>query len=166
MNWIDIVILCFILLMLILGIKKGLIIGLASFVALVLGIFAAVHLTNWVDKLLTDHLGWSGHWLPVISFAVIFLIVVIAVMLLAKGLEKLLKLVGIGFLNRLFGGIFGILIAIFILSVIIYIFNHADPGEKIIHKSAKENSVTYGYVEKAFPFLMKTFGGTIRFPGK
>jgi len=166
MNWIDIVILCFILLMLILGIKKGLIIGLASFVALVLGIYAAVHFTNWVDKLLTDHLGWNGHWLPVISFAIIFLLVVIAVMLLAKGLEKLLKLVGIGFLNRLFGGIFGILIAVFILSVIIFIFNHADPGEKIIHKSAKENSVLYSYVEKAFPFLMKTCGGTIRFPGK
>lgn len=164
MNWIDIVILCFVLLMLILGIKKGLIIGLASFVALVLGIYAAVHFTNWVDTLLAAHLGWNGHWLPVVTFAVIFLLVVIAVMLIAKGLEKLLKLAGIGFLNRLFGGIFGILIAVFMLSVIIFIFNHADPGEKIIKKSAKESSVLYTYVEKAFPFLMKTFGGTIKFP--
>lgn len=164
MNWIDIVILCFALLMIILGVKKGLIIGLASFVALILGIWAAVHFTNYLDRLLSEHLGWNGHWLPVVSFIIIFLIVVIVIMLLAKGLEKLLKLTGIGFLNRLFGGIFGLLISVFLLSVIIYIFNQADPREKIIKKSAKENSVLYSYVEKAFPLLMKTFGGTIKFP--
>lgn len=165
MNWIDIVILCFVLLMLILGIKKGLVISFASFIALVLGIWASVHFTNWLDRLLIAHLGWNGHWLPVVSFAAIFLIVVIVVMLLAKGLEKLLKLAGIGFLNRLFGGLFGILIAVFLLSVIIYIFNHADPNEKLITKSAKEKSVLYPHVEKVFPFLMKTFGGTIKFHG-
>jgi membrane protein required for colicin V production len=163
MNWIDIVILCFALLMIILGIKKGLIIGLASFVALILGIYAAVHFTNYVDRLLTEHLGWNGNWVPVISFTIIFLLVVIVVMLLAKGLEKLLKLAGIGFLNRLFGGIFGLLIALFVLSVIIYIFSHADPREKLIKKSAKENSVLYSWIEKPFPLLMKTFGGTIKF---
>jgi membrane protein required for colicin V production len=55
MNVLDYIILAILLLFLIQGVRKGFIISLATLVALVLGIWAAVHFSNYMDKVLTDH---------------------------------------------------------------------------------------------------------------
>jgi len=109
MNWLDIVILCFILLLVVNGIRKGFIISLASLIALVLGIWAAVHFSNFLETILVQHLHPSRTWLPILSFGLTFLIVVILVMILGKALEKLVDMVGMGLFNHIFGGIFGLL---------------------------------------------------------
>lgn len=165
MNWLDIIIICFAGLLVINGIRKGFIISLASLVALVLGIYAAVHFSNYLEGVLIENLNPGKTWLPILSFTLTFLIVVILVMLLAKGLEKLVDLVGMGFFNHFFGAVFGLLKGIFLLSVIFFIINSYDPKGKLISLKIKEKSIFYGYVEKVFPFLMKTFRGEIRFPG-
>jgi membrane protein required for colicin V production len=164
MNWLDIIMICFAGLLVVNGIRKGFIISFATLVALVLGIYAAVHFSNYLEGILTENLNPGKTWLPILSFTFTFLIVVILVMLLAKGLEKLIDLVGMGFFNRFFGALFGLLKSIFLLSVIFFIINSYDPKGRIIHAQIKERSVLYGYVEKVFPFLMKAFRGEIRFP--
>ena len=165
MNILDIIILCVVGLLVFNGIRKGLIISLASLIALVLGIYAAVHFSNYMEKVLVDNFHPSGHWLPVLSFALTFLIVVVLVILTAKVVEKLVSLVGMGFLNRLFGAVFGFIKGVLIVSVILFIVTSLDKNEKLITHKPKQESMIYHQVAKAFPLMMKTLGGEIKFTG-
>ena len=166
MNWLDIVILCILGLLVFNGIRKGFIISLATLIALVLGIWAAIHFSNYISVILEKNLHPSGTWLPILSFTITFLLVIILVMLLAKGLEKLVSIAGMGFLNHLAGGIFGLLKGILFASVLFFIITSFDPKQKLITAKAKEKSLFYGYVGKVFPGLMNLFGGEIKFRSK
>jgi membrane protein required for colicin V production len=164
MNYLDIIILCLVALLVIHGAMKGFIISLASLIALVLGIYIAVNFSNYIEVVLMDNLHPGRTWLPILSFTITFLIVVIVVMLLAKALEKLVDLVGMGILNHIFGGIFGLVKGILLVSVLLFIISGFDPKEKLIKPKVKQESMLYGYASKVFPFMMKVFGGEIRFP--
>ena len=163
MNYLDIVLLCFLGLLIFNGVRKGFIISLATLIALILGIWAAIHFSNYISVILEKNLHPSGTWLPILSFTLTFLLVLIMVMLIAKGLEKLVSLVGMGFVNHLAGGIFGLLKGLLFASVLFFIVTSFDPKQKLITANAKEKSIFYGYVEKIFPRLMKLFGGEIKF---
>ena len=166
MNYLDILILCFLSLLVLLGVRKGFIISLATLVALILGIWVAIHFSNYISVILEKNLHPSGTWLPILSFTITFLLVIILVMLLAKGLEKLVSIAGMGFLNHLAGGIFGLLKGILFASVLFFIITSFDPKQKLITAKAKEKSLFYGYVGKVFPGLMNLFGGEIKFRSK
>ena len=164
MNYLDIIILALVALLVINGAIKGFIISLASLIALVLGIYIAVNFSNYIEVALMDHLHPGRTWLPILSFTITFLIVVIVVMLLAKALEKLVDLVGMGILNHIFGGIFGLVKGILLVSVLLFIISGFDPKERLIKPKVKQESMLYGYANQVFPFMMKLFGGEIRFP--
>jgi membrane protein required for colicin V production len=164
MNYLDIVLLCFLGLLVFNGVRKGFIISLATLIALILGIWVAIHFSNYISVILEKNLHPSGTWLPLLSFTLTFLLVLIIVMLIAKGLEKLVDLVGMGFFNHLAGGVFGLLKGILFASVLLFIITSFDPKQKLITAKAKEKSLFYGYVERIFPELMNFFGGEMKFP--
>src|SRR5512141_3166103 len=109
MNWLDIVILCILVLLVINGIRKGFILSLATLIALVLGIWAAIRFSWFVSSFLNKTFHPSGSWLTVLSYALTFILVVILVILIAKLLERVVKTVGLGLANRIIGGLFGLL---------------------------------------------------------
>ena len=162
MNWLDIVIFCILGLLIFNGIRKGFIISLASLVALVLGIWAAVHFSNYISDLLVRTFHPSTTWLSVLSFTLTFLLVVIVVILIAKLLERVVKTVGLGWLNRIIGGIFGLIKGILIVSILLFIIVSFDPQGKVITPKTKQSSFCYSYIEKAFPFFLKIIGDKIK----
>ena len=109
MNYLDFIILAIVALLVINGVRKGFIISLASLIALALGIYLAVNFSNYLDGVLMEHINPSRKWLPILSFTITFLAVVIIVMIIAKALEKVVDLVGMGILNSIAGGFFGLL---------------------------------------------------------
>lgn len=155
MNIIDILILIPFVWFAYQGFKKGLVIGLASLAALVLGIYAALYFSGIVAVFLTDNLNIKTEYLHIISFIVTFIGVVILVHFIGKLLEKLINMVALGFLNKLAGAVFGVLKAAVFLSVIILIINHFD--DKIISEEKKEGSFLYSPVSEIAPFLWKKF---------
>jgi len=165
MNFIDYIILVILVLFLIQGYRKGIIISLASIVALILGIYIAVHFSNYLDATLMKHLHPSQKWLPILSFSITFILVVIAVMVVAKLTENLVSLVGMGFLNHIGGAALGLIKGVILISILIFIFKSVDPKGKWLTPQSQKGSYFYSRVETVFPKLMKTFGGEIRFPG-
>jgi membrane protein required for colicin V production len=164
MNWLDIAILAVIALLVIRGVMKGFIISFASLVALALGIYAAVHFSNYIEGILVENLSPSRTWLPILSFSITFLAVVILVMIIAKALEKIVNLAGMGIINHIFGGIFGLAKGILLVSVLLFITVSFDKDEKVLKHDVKEGSMLYGYASKVFPYMMKLAGGEIKFP--
>jgi len=164
LNFIDYIIIVILALFLIQGYRKGIIIGLATIAALILGIYAAVHFSNYLDTTLMEHLHPSRKWLPILSFSITFILVVIVVMLVAKLTEKLVDVVGMGFFNHIGGALLGLVKGVILVSILLFLFKSFDPKEKWLTEQYKKGSFFYSHVAEVFPKLMKTFGGEIKFP--
>ncbi|TSA23548.1 MAG: CvpA family protein [Bacteroidetes bacterium] len=158
MEVIDIVILVFAGLMVILGFRKGLIISLATLVALILGIYLAVYFSHVAGELLRSVFDSSSTYLPVISFAVTFLAVLIGVLLLGKLIEKLVDVIGMGFLNHLAGAVLGLVKSVLILSVVFFLISIADSNQKLITSNVKQKSLFYKHIALVFPAIMQWTG--------
>ena len=77
MNIIDIIILVPFAWFAYTGFKKGLVIGVASLAALILGIYAALYFSGIVAGFMTDNLNIKTDYLPIISFIITFPVVIL-----------------------------------------------------------------------------------------
>jgi membrane protein required for colicin V production len=152
MNWLDIVLAIPLLWFLYKGFRNGLIIELASLAALVLGIYAALHFSFYVQGYLEENFEIAENYLYIVSFAITFLIVAIVVYLAGKIIHKLVSIVALGLLNRLAGGLFGLLKAALVLSVILYFINGFDQG--LIKSDVKDSSILYDPIESIVPMII------------
>lgn len=157
MNYLDISILVLVALFVFNGVRKGLVISLASLIALAVGVYAAIHFSFLLDKWLKPLLNISGTWLHIASFVAMLLLVMLGVMLLGKALEKVVDLAGMGIMNHLAGGLFGLLKGFLVASILIYLITTIDPGYRFIKKDVGGKSMFYSFVEPVFPRLMKVF---------
>src|SRR3954467_3587340 len=103
---IDIITLVLLVLAIFKGIRNGLVLAIFSFLAFIIGLAAAMKLSAVVAGYLGTNTSISQRWLPVLAFAIVFFIVVFLVRLGAKAIEGALKLVMLGWLNKLGGIIF------------------------------------------------------------
>ena len=157
MNYIDILIAIPLLWALYKGFSKGLIISVASLLALFLGIYGAIKFSSITSSYLIQHLDFSDKYLPIISFAITFIAIVILVHLLARMLNTLVKAVALGLINRIFGSVFNVFKMAFIISIILVVVNGFDKGLKFIPEDLKENSMLYKplseFAPAVFPYL-------------
>lgn len=160
MNIIDIVLGALILFGLIRGLMKGLFVEVASLLALVLGIFGAIHFSDFAAGLLADRLDWSDNTINIVAFAITFVIIVLAISLAGKALTKLADFAALGILNKLLGGVFGALKIGLILSVLLIIFNKLNETLPFLEKKHVEESVLFEPVKSLapviFPALVKS----------
>jgi membrane protein required for colicin V production len=134
------------------GFVKGLVLSVASLVGLVGGIWAAGHFSHVVAHSLAQHVHWSVNTVHVASLALTFVLVVLAVHLLAKLIEKALDLVALGFANKVAGALFGVLKMGVILSFGMMLLNHVW-GPRAWVPEAETPSVLLGPVETIAPVL-------------
>ena len=109
MTVIDIVLGGLILFGLIRGLMKGLFVEIASLAALILGIYGAIHFSNFASEYLESKVDWDESTINIASFAVTFVIIVLVISLAGKALTKLADFAALGMLNKLLGGLFGAL---------------------------------------------------------
>jgi len=151
MNFLDVIFIIPIIWFAYQGFKRGLIIELASLLALILGIYAALYFSGYAANLLINNLDMGSKYIPVISFILTFIAVVVIVFFIGKILEKLVNMVALGFLNKLAGGFFGILKAAVVISIVLLIINHFN--DDLISQQRKKNSFLYGSIAWIAPFL-------------
>jgi len=106
MNYFDIIIIIPLLWGAFKGFKKGLIIEIASLIALFLGIWGGVKFSSVSGKYLSEMFDISEKIMPLISFAITFIVIVIAVYALAKLLQKFIKMIALGTMNKIAGACF------------------------------------------------------------
>jgi len=125
------------------GFKKGFIIEIASFIALGLGIWGGMKFSSISAKYLGNAFDISEKVMPLISFAVTFIAIVIVVFMLAKMLQKIITMVALGFINRAAGALFGMLKFGLIMSVIINFTNIINNQISFIDPEMKNTSILY-----------------------
>ena len=155
MNYIDLLLLLPIIWFVYQGFRKGFVIELASLLALVLGIYAALYFSGYVATVLVDHLNMGPRYVPVVSFIITFIVVVFLVYAVGKLLEKLINLVALGFLNKIAGAVFGLLKGAVLISVVLMIINHFN--EDLISEEKRSGSMLYEPIEGIAPMLWDSF---------
>ena len=140
---IDIIVLILLVMALFKGLSKGLIVALFSFIAFIVGLAAAIKLSPVAAAYLGSAVNVSQRWLPVIAFIVVFILVVMLVRLGAKMLESVVQLAMLGWLNRLGGAVFYMLLYIFIFSIILFYASSIH----LINTETAQASVTYNYIQ-------------------
>lgn len=139
------------------GYQKGLIVGLFSLIAIIIGLAAAIKLSTVVAELIGKSISISQEWLPLISFAVIFLIVILLIRWAAKLIEKSVEIAMLGWVNKLGGVIFYVAIYTIIFSVVLFYLEQM----KIIQPETIHKSVSYSFVQPWGPKAINGFGAII-----
>jgi membrane protein required for colicin V production len=134
------------------GFKKGLILSLASFVAIIAGALAAYYGSEAIATALASEVNWSSKQIAVASFAIAFIGVVFIVHVLARILEKSLDLVALGFANKLSGAIFGMAKNALLLTFII--FGIKGIGGNLIPEDIDNDCVIFPVVESIAPVVL------------
>jgi membrane protein required for colicin V production len=154
MNFIDIIICIPLVWGLYKGFTKGLIVEAATFVAFGLGVWGGIHFSNLVAKKMSEYFNWHSIYLPIISFALTFLAIIILVYFIAKLVQRLAEGMALGIFNKAGGAIFGILKFAMIMSVIIFMMDAIEKSYPIISFKTKEESVLYKPLGRVAPMLI------------
>lgn len=124
LNYIDLAVVCLLFYGLVRGAFRGFFVEIASLLALVLGVFGALHFSSFTAGLLAKYLEWE--YLPLLAFALTFIGIIIGVAWIGKLLTKLAKVILLGFLNRLLGAVFGACKWLVICGVLIWILGQIN----------------------------------------
>ena len=153
MNIFDIIIAVILIYGFIRGIMKGLFVEIASLIALVAGVYGAIHFSFFVGDYLETKVSWEESYITLVSFAITFAIIVLAISLLGKILTKLADFAFLGWINKLLGGVFGALKIALIFSVIILIFDKFNSVITFVKPEDRAKSILYEPVRKLAPTL-------------
>ena len=136
------------------GFRKGLIIKVASIVALVAGIFAGFHFSSLAAEWLNDQFDWSTRTTEVSAFALTFIAVVVGVHFLAKVLERIVDLTALSLVNKLGGLLLGLVQTLFFLSALTFALDGVFGTRKWLPEEHIERSVLYPHVETAIEYVV------------
>lgn len=139
------------------GFTKGLVIELVSLIALGFGVYGGLKFSDTAAEYITGNI--ETKYIPIVSFTITFVIIVVAIFILGKLIEKVVKMVALNFINKLAGAIFGMLKVLVVFSVLITIIESYDQKLGFIPKETKENSLLYspllGFSNKLLPEIEK-----------
>lgn len=153
----DIIFSILVVLAVIRGYRQGLIIGLFSLVAVIIGLAAAIKLSTVVAAWIGRAVKVSEEWLPLISFIVVFIIVVLLIRLGAKAIESTVEVVMLGWLNKLAGIVLYVAISTIVFSVLLF---YAEQMQ-LLQPATIESSLTYEYVQPWGPRVINGIGSVI-----
>jgi membrane protein required for colicin V production len=148
------------------GYRKGLIGQAAGLVGLIIGIWGAIHFSDFTATFLINQFSLTTKYLPLIAFAVTFVGILVGVHFLGVLAEGIINLAFLGMANRLLGVVFSVLKTALILSVILLLLGKVSDRVRVIPDSFGEKSLFYGPIERLapsiFPYLnFEEIKGTI-----
>lgn len=154
MNWLDIAIAIPLTWGLYKGFTSGIIMEVARIVALIAGVYLAVRFAQELSEYLYRNSDISNEFLPIISFALIFIVVVVLVHFFAKAIEKLAKAVALDWANKAIGAAFGIFRVAFVLSVLVMIATRFELLTELKKGETVKQSFLFEPVEQLAPFIL------------
>jgi membrane protein required for colicin V production len=139
---IDIILAVLLVLAAIKGYSKGLIVAVFSFVAIIVGLAAAMKLSVIAASYIGEATNISSEWLPFISFLAVFIGVIFLIRLGAAAIEKAVQIALMGWVNRLGGAVFFAAIYVIIYSVLLFYAVEMN----LLKSSTIAQSATYDYI--------------------
>jgi membrane protein required for colicin V production len=147
MNWVDIVIIIYLVLSVLSGFMQGLIRTVLSIIGMIVGILLASHFYKQLGDILTFIS--NRDWANIVAFAVILLAVMGIAALLAWLLRSLIKKIMLGWIDKLGGAVFGLILGALSVSAFLAVI------VKYTDASVITNSKMAGFFLDKFPLVLK-----------
>lgn len=157
MNVFDIIIAALLIYAFVRGFMKGFFVEVASLIALIGGVYGAIHFSYFAGDLLEERVDWDENYISLTAFAVTFIAIVIAISALGKMLTKMADFAALGLVNKILGGVFALLKSILILSVIFVFFARINGAIPFVGKETLDNSILYAPVKSIVPTIFPSF---------
>jgi membrane protein required for colicin V production len=154
---IDIIYLVVIIIAVFKGIQRGFIIAIFSVIAIIIGLAAAIKLSATAAIYLNDAVNISSKWLPVFSFIVVFILVVLLVRLGANLLQKTVEIAFLGWLNRLAGAVAYAFLYTIVFSVLLFFAEQL----RLLNEDSVADSKVYSWVKPIGPYVINGVGRII-----
>ena len=153
MNIFDIIITALLLFGFVRGLVKGLFVEVASLAALIGGVYGAIHFSYLISNFLKEYVAWNTEYISLAAFAITFIVIIVVISLLGKALTKIANFASLGIVNKILGGVFGVLKIGLILSVVFIFFGKMNDTIPFIEKQTLEESILYSPVKKIAPTI-------------
>jgi len=138
------------------GLKNGLFVELASLVALIAGIFGAIHFSYIAGNYLAQNMEWNERYIKIASFVITFIAIVIMVNFAGKFLTKIADFAMLGLLNTLAGGLFGVLKVAVILGALLIFIERVNSSVGLLKNETLENSALYEPIKEIGAFVFSS----------
>lgn len=135
------------------GLKNGLFVELASLIALIAGIFGAIHFSYIAGDYLSQNMEWDERYINITAFIITFIAIVIIVNIAGKFLTKIADFAMLGLLNKIAGGLFGTLKVAVILGALLIFFERMNSSVGLVKNETMENSVLYEPIKEIGAFV-------------
>ena len=135
------------------GLRKGLIQTLASLLALILGVYVALKFNGHLAQWLSMWFDWSKKNADWVSFIVLFILTVMAVVTLGKWITKIAGLVALGWINRLLGALLYTAQTALILSYVLWFFAQVQLDEYLLPENTKTEAKSYPWISGFAPSI-------------
>lgn len=160
MNFIDLLILVPLLLAAWKGFKRGFIIEIFIVLALLVGIYCGIHFSDYTSELIKDKLNVSSIYLPLISFALTFIVIAVGIYFTGKMLEKVIKIAQLSLLNKLGGVFFSVVKTLYFMSTLFLLIASVQEKTELIPTATLNESLLYAPVSKlslaTIPYLKES----------
>jgi membrane protein required for colicin V production len=153
MNVFDIVIAALLIFGFVRGVMKGLFVEVASLVALIGGVYGAIHFSYFIGNFLKEAVSWDQEYISLAAFAGTFITIIVTIALLGKMLTKLADFAALGVINKILGGVFGAIKIGLILSVVFIFFGKMNDTIPFVKKETLDESILYAPVKKIAPTI-------------
>lgn len=135
------------------GLKNGLFVEIASIIALIAGLYGAIHFSYIAGDYLSKNMEWNERYINLTSFIITFIVIVLVVHLAGKFLTKIADFAMLGLLNKLAGAIFGTLKVAVIVGALLVFFDRANSSIKLVKSETLEESILYEPIKEIGAFV-------------
>ena len=153
MNVIDVVAFIILTYGVLRGLNKGFVIEISGILAFALGLIGAFKFSNLGSKIFSNLIDWNPKAIQLVCFIALFLIITYLISLMAKMITKTLKFIALGWLNRIFGALFGFIKWSVIISALFIVINEINTLVTVFPDSIFENSKIYPFLADFGSFL-------------
>ncbi|CAN5687534.1 hypothetical protein BH10BAC2_BH10BAC2_03980 [soil metagenome] len=141
--FIDIIALIILAMAIFKGYSRGLIVSILSFLAILIGLAAAMKFSVAVAAWLNDNTSIGSQWLPFVAFIIIMIGVILVLRWIANLAEAAIEIVLMGWLNKLGGIILYVLLYMMVYSIILFYATQMG----LLKEETLQASQTYAIIE-------------------
>ncbi len=152
-SWFDILVVIITIITLIKGYTSGLVMQIATLGGVLLGTVFAGVLAKYISPLLLNWTKAEIHIIAPLSYIISFILIFIALILLGRSLQSVIKVVKMNFLNRIAGSIFCLTAWMIVLSILLNTVLEFDKNNKIISLDLQTKSYAYPIVKEISPLV-------------
>jgi len=156
MNYLDIIIAIILFLFGFKGFRKGLVIEVVTLLAFGVGIYGAMHFSDFTANHLQDFMEINPKYLNTIAFVLTFILLVIVVNMIGRAVTGLIEAMNLSFFNKLGGFVFGVAKGVLLCSLLLLVLNNFQLIG-MLKPEMREKSKLYPYIEETVPYVYRGF---------